>query len=76
MPPPARDLPTAPDQPVKTGLFTKGRRIIVSSSAGPRLAGKNGTVIGKGTTPNQVRVLLDGSKSYITLHARFVEAQD
>jgi hypothetical protein len=51
----------------------KGQRIIVASSAGPRLAGRSGIVTGKGTTKNQVRVLLDGSKICITLHARFVD---
>lgn len=66
------DISTAPDQFAKIGNFTKGCRIAVATSAGPRLAGKQGIAIGIGTTKNQIRVLLDGSKSPLTLHARFV----
>jgi hypothetical protein len=55
-----------------TARLSKGSRIVVMRSAGPRLAGKEGVVVGNGATINQVRVLLDSSKHCITLHARFL----
>jgi hypothetical protein len=55
-----------------TKELKSGFRIEVAVSAGPKLAGKHGIVMGRGTTKNQVRVLLDGSKGPLTLHARFV----
>jgi len=67
-----RSLPAASDLAVKENTFTKGREIVIAASAGTKLAGKRGVVVGKGTTKSQVRVLLEGSKNYITLHARFV----
>jgi hypothetical protein len=67
------NLPIVPDRSVVENKIIKGQRIVVASSAGPRLAGRSGIVTGKGTTKSQVRVLLDGSKSCITLHARFVD---
>jgi len=57
---------------VKEGLVS-GRRIVVGATAGPRLGGKKGFVLGPGATANQVRVLLDGSKGPITLHVRYVD---
>lgn len=66
------DLQTASEPAIPVSELAKGHRICVASSAGRRLAGKHGIVVGKGATKNQVRVLLDGSKSFITLHARFV----
>ncbi|MCG2645684.1 MULTISPECIES: hypothetical protein [Bradyrhizobium] len=66
-----RNLPMA-GQSIEESLLIKGQTIIVVSSAGPRLAGKSGIVTGKGATKSQVRVLLDGSKGCITLHARFL----
>lgn len=50
-----------------------GRRIVVVASAGPRLGGKKGIILGAGTTASKIRVLLDGSKRPITLHARYVD---
>jgi len=52
--------------------LAKGCRVTVLTSAGPRLAGRHGIVLGNGNTKNQVRVLLDGSKGPLTLHARFL----
>ena len=57
---------------VEPATLMQGDRITVGVSAGSRLAGRHGVIVGKGTTKNQVRVLLDGSKSLLTLHARFV----
>jgi len=57
---------------VKSELAT-GCRIVVLDVAGPKLSGKRGVVIGHGTTRSQLRVLLDGSKNSITLHARFLD---
>jgi hypothetical protein len=68
-----RNLPMAPGRLVAEKSLIKGQRIVVASSAGKRLAGKSGIVTGKGTSKSQVRVLLDGSKGPITLHARFVD---
>lgn len=70
-----RDLPTLGDLAV-THKFAKGQRIIVTASAGPRLAGTRGVVVGKGTTRSQVRVLLAGSTNFVTLHSRFVLPDD
>ncbi len=50
----------------------RGSRIIVAPSAGRKLAGKQGVISSNGATKNQFRVLLDGSKQPITLHASFL----
>lgn len=68
-----RSLPTVPDLSVVKNTLTKGRHVLIAESAGIKLAGKRGVVAGKGTTKSQVRVLLEGSKNSITLHARFVD---
>lgn len=73
MPERNHNLPIVPNRSVVENKTMRGQRIVVASSAGPRLAGRSGTVTGKGTTKSQVRVLLDGSKGCITLHARFVD---
>ena len=52
--------------------FAIGSRIEVKSSAGPRLSGKTGTVIGIGYHPESLRIVLDGSKSPITLHFTYL----
>jgi hypothetical protein len=57
---------------VNKGQFMIGYRIEVNPSAGPRLCGKNGTVIGPGYHPKSLRVILDGSKTPITLHVTYV----
>ncbi|MDA9427004.1 hypothetical protein XH97_33545 [Bradyrhizobium sp. CCBAU 53380] len=54
------------------GEFTIGSRIEVKPSAGPRLCGKTGTLIGAGYHPKSLRVRLDGSKFPITLHVSYV----
>jgi hypothetical protein len=69
----SRKLQTPEEFPATRNELMDGRRIVLSVSAGPRLSGKQGLVLGRGTTANQVRVLLDGSKSPITLHIRFIE---
>lgn len=51
----------------KDELFA-GRRIVVALSAGPRLSGRKGVILGPGATATQVKVLLDGAKGYVTLH--------
>jgi hypothetical protein len=53
--------------------FAVGSRIETKPSAGPRLVGKTGTIVGAGYHPQSLRILLDGSKSPITLHVTFVE---
>lgn len=52
--------------------FPSGSRIQVKPAAGPRLAGKTGTVVGAGYYPKSLRVILDGSKGPITLHMEYV----
>ena len=52
--------------------FAIGCRVEIKSSAGPRLSGKTGTVIGIGYHPESLRILLDGSKSPITLHFTYL----
>ena len=56
--------------------FPSGSRIQVRPAAGPRLAGRIGTVIGAGYYPKSLRVILDGSKGPITLHMNFVAMID
>jgi hypothetical protein len=68
-----RDLPKLADLLVVKDELMGGRRIIIAASAGPRLSGKRGIVLGPGATASQVKVLLDGSKRFITLHARYVD---
>jgi hypothetical protein len=53
--------------------FAVGSRIEIKPSAGPRLVGKTGTIVGAGYHPQSLRILLDGSKSPITLYITFVE---
>lgn len=52
--------------------FAVGSRIEVKLSAGPRLGGKTGTVIGLGYHPKSLRIVLDGAKSPITLHFTYL----
>lgn len=68
-----RNLPRVPELALVKNRLAEGCRIVVAPTAGPKLAGKLGIVVGKGTTSSQVRVLLDGSKTFITLHARLVD---
>jgi hypothetical protein len=39
----------------------------------PRIADKEGVIVGGGRHSNSVRVLFDGSKSPITLHRDYIE---
>lgn len=50
-----------------------GGRITVIDAAGPRLASKRGTVVSSSTYCDAVRVILDGSKSPITLHRKYLK---
>jgi len=72
MPLSSRTSRSAAEQSTVIERLSKGSRIVVAPSAGPRLAGKHGVVVGNGATTNQVRVRLDSSKHCITLHARFL----
>ncbi|QOZ48890.1 hypothetical protein XH89_24455 [Bradyrhizobium sp. CCBAU 53340] len=59
--------------PTPTNLqFPAGSRIRVTPAAGRRLAGRTGTVIGAGYYPKSIRLVLDGSKLPITLHADYL----
>lgn len=58
-----------------TGEFKVGARVEVRHAAGPRLANKHGTVIGCGKYPDAVRVILDGAKSPVTLHKKYLSLE-
>jgi hypothetical protein len=68
-----RNLPKSKDLMVVKDELEGGRRIVIAASAGPRLSGKKGIVLGSGATASQVKVLLDGAKGSVTLHARYVD---
>lgn len=68
-----RKLPALADLLLIKEELMGGRRIVITPEAGPRMAGKRGIILGLGATQSQVKVLLDGSKRYITLHARYVD---
>ena len=56
--------------------FSLGDRVGLSSLGAvrcPRLAGKIGTVVGRGVYLNSVVVILDGSKSRKTIHSAYLE---
>ncbi|OSI73925.1 hypothetical protein BSZ21_06160 [Bradyrhizobium canariense] len=75
MPPPnRRSLPNLLDLTLVKKELVKGQRMVVNAAAGPRMAGRLGVVLGSGGTRHRVRVLLDGSKNEMTLHARFLDA--
>ena len=67
-----RNLPKLADLLIANEELLGGRRIVVAASGGPRLGGKRGIILGPGSTPSQVKVLLDGAQGYVTLHVRFV----
>ncbi|MGJ4949701.1 hypothetical protein [Bradyrhizobium sp. HKCCYLS20291] len=50
-----------------------GSRVGITSLAGPKLSGRIGHVVGHGYYPKSLRIVLDGSKSPITLHFTYVE---
>lgn len=54
------------------GEFAIGCRIEVKPTAGPRLSGKTGAVIGIGFHPKSLRIVLDRSKSPITLQFTYL----
>ena len=56
--------------------FPAGSRIRVDRTAGPRLAGKIGSVIGLGYHPKSRRIVLDGSRFRITLHITYLAIVD
>ncbi|QOZ51865.1 hypothetical protein [Bradyrhizobium sp. CCBAU 53338] len=68
-----RNLPKSADLLLAKDELLAGRRVVVASSAGRRLGGKAGTILGPGATATQVKILLDGAKRYITLHVRYVD---
>lgn len=68
-----RKLPASADLLLIKEELMGGCRIVITQEAGSRLAGKRGMVVGIGATQSQVKVLLDGSKRYIILHARYVD---
>ncbi|MCP1766050.1 MULTISPECIES: hypothetical protein [Bradyrhizobium] len=68
-----RNLPRSADLLAAKDELLAGRRIVIASLAGPRLSGKKGIVLGQGATATQVKVLLDGAKGYVILHARYVD---
>jgi hypothetical protein len=56
--------------------FSLGDRVTLSSLGAvrcSRLAGKIGTVVGRGVYPNSVVVILDGAKSRKTIHGAYLE---
>ena len=55
-----------------TPEFQVGARITVNNEAGPRLARRQGVVIGSGKYRDLVRVTLDGAKSSMTLHRKYL----
>lgn len=58
--------------PSLTREFQIGVRITLKNEAGPRLAGRQGVVIGSGMYCDSVRVILDGAKSSVTLHKKYL----
>lgn len=68
-----RNLPNLLDLTLVKNELVKGQRIILNTAAGPKMAGRHGVVLGSGGTRHRLRVLLDGSKHEMTLHARFVD---
>ena len=57
--------------------FSLGDRVQMSAlgaSRCPRLADKTGTIVGRSIYVNCARVLLDGSKSPISVHCDYLDA--
>ena len=56
--------------------FSLGDRVRLSALGAvrcPRLAGKVGTVIGRSVYVNSVAVVLDGTRSRMTIHSAYLE---
>lgn len=68
-----RNLPKSADLMVIKEELIAGRRIVVAAAAGPRLSGRRGVILGPGATATQVKVVLDGAKRFVTLHARYID---
>ncbi len=58
-----------------TAEFKVGARVKLSDAAGPRLANRHGTVVGAGMYHDAVRVILDGSKTSLTLHKKYLSIE-
>jgi hypothetical protein len=58
---------------LETGIGTRIRMSPLGAARCPRLAGKEGTIIGRGCYRSIVRVIFDGSKSPISLHRDYIE---
>ena len=71
-----RTLPNNAEVDALVSKLDEGSRIVVALSAGPRLAGRQGIVVGQGGTKRQFRAVLDGSKNPSTLHARFLSIRE
>jgi hypothetical protein len=54
-------------------MGTRFRMSALGAARSPRLAKKEGTVIGGSRLNNSIRVLFDGSKSPVSLHRDYVE---
>lgn len=59
-----------------TSEFQVGARIKINHAAGPRLAAKHGVVIGSGRYRDSVRITLDGSKTAMTLHKKYLSFEE
>ncbi len=64
------------DTPSLTAEFKIGVRVKVNSSAGPRLASKQGIIVGSGRYRDSVRITLDGSKTAMTLHRKYLSFEE
>lgn len=62
--------------PSLTGEFEVGVRIRINERAGPRLGNKFGTVISRGKYLNSLRIVIDGSRTPLTLHRKYLELAD
>ena len=69
----SRNLPRQSELFAGKSELVPGCKVIVVPPAGKRLEGRTGIVLAPGSTVSQVKVLLDGSKRYITLHVRYIE---
>jgi hypothetical protein len=52
--------------------FEIGARIKINRAAGARLADKHGIVIGTGRYRNSIRISVDGAKTLMTLHKKYI----
>ncbi|MDE1932543.1 hypothetical protein [Bradyrhizobium sp.] len=60
------------ETPTFTAEFKIGARIRITDAAGPRLASKQGIVVGSGRYRDSVRITLDGYKTSMTLHKKYL----